>query len=107
MISALILTFDEEVNIADCIASLPWRSDVHVLDSGSRDRTQEIARALGAKVTERLFTNYADQRNFGLALPFAHEWIVMIDADERVTPELAREIEQHVARQPIRAGSRA
>ena len=97
MISALILTFDEEVNIADCIASLPWRSDVHVLDSGSRDRTQEIARALGAKVTERPFTNYADQRNFGLALPFAHEWIVMIDADERVTPELAREIEQHVA----------
>jgi glycosyltransferase involved in cell wall biosynthesis len=97
MISALILTFDEEVNIADCIASLPWRSDVHVLDSGSRDRTQEIARAHGAKVTERPFTNYADQRNFGLALPFAHEWIVMIDADERVTPKLAREIEQHVA----------
>src|SRR5258707_917139 len=97
MISALILTFDEEVNIADCIASLPWRSDVHVLDSGSRDRTQEVARALGAKVTERSFTNYADQRNFGLALPFAHEWIVMIDADERVTPELWREIEQRIA----------
>ena len=51
MISALILTFDEEVNIADCLASLPWRSDVHVLDSGSCDRTQEVARTLGAKVT--------------------------------------------------------
>jgi glycosyltransferase involved in cell wall biosynthesis len=97
MISALILTLDEEVNVGDCIASLPWRSDVHVLDSGSRDRTQEIARTLGAKVTERPFTNYADQRNFGLALPFAHKWVVMIDADERMTPELAREIEQRLA----------
>jgi glycosyltransferase involved in cell wall biosynthesis len=73
MISAIILSFDEEVNIVDCLASLPWRSDVHVLDSGSCDRTHEVARALGAKVTERSFTNYADQRNFGLALPFAHE----------------------------------
>jgi glycosyltransferase involved in cell wall biosynthesis len=97
MISALILTLDEEVNIADCIASLPWRSDVHVLDSGSRDRTREIAHGLGAKVTERPFTDYADQRNFGLGLPFAHAWVVMIDADERMTPELAREIEQRIA----------
>ena len=45
-------------------------------------------------MTERSFTNYADQRNFGLALPFAHEWIVLIDADERMTRELSREIEQ-------------
>jgi glycosyltransferase involved in cell wall biosynthesis len=49
MISALILTFDEEVNIADCIASLPWRSDVHVLDSGSRDRTRRSLAPLAPK----------------------------------------------------------
>jgi glycosyltransferase involved in cell wall biosynthesis len=97
MISILILTLDEEINIADCIGSLPWRSDVHVLDSGSTDRTQEIARGLGAKITERRFTTYSGQRNFGLALPFANEWIVMIDADERITPELASEIETAIA----------
>lgn len=96
MISVLILTLDEEVNIAACIEALPWREDVHVLDSGSTDRTREIARHLGAQVAERPFTNYADQRNFGLGLPFTHDWVVMIDADERVTPELAREIEQRV-----------
>jgi len=93
MISALILTYNEEANIADCVASLPWRQDVHVLDSVSSDKTVEIALRLGAKVTPRAFTNYAEQRNAGLALPFANEWIVMLDADERMTPELAREID--------------
>lgn len=97
MISVLILTLDEEVNIAACIASLPWRSDVHVLDSASTDATQDIARSLGAKVTVRAFDNYADQRNAGLALPFAHEWIVMLDADERMTPALAAELERKIA----------
>lgn len=98
MLSVLILTYDEEVNIAACIESLPWRGDVHVLDSGSRDGTVEIARSLGAKVVSRPFTNYADQRNFGLALPFANEWIVSLDADERMTPELAREIDGRLNR---------
>lgn len=97
MISVLILTLDEEVNISDCIASLPWRSDVHILDSGSRDDTQKIASGLGAKVAERQFTTYSEQRNAGLALPFVNEWIVMIDADERITPELAKEIEVSIA----------
>ena len=70
MISVLILTFNEEANIADCIASLPWRSDVCVTDSESTDRTREIASGMGAKVVTRPFTNYADQRNFGMAQPF-------------------------------------
>lgn len=96
MISVLILTLDEEINISDCITSLPWRSDVHVLDSGSSDRTACLAKALGAKVTVRPFSNYADQRNAGLALPFANEWILMIDADERMTPSLAAEIEARI-----------
>jgi glycosyltransferase involved in cell wall biosynthesis len=93
MISVLILTLDEASNIADCIASLPWRDDVVVLDSGSADGTSAIAEKLGARVVVRPFTNYADQRNFGLAQPWRHDWIVMLDADERMTPELAAEIE--------------
>ncbi len=98
MISVLILTYNESVNIAECIKSLPWRDDVHVLDSLSDDDTRSIATSLNAQVTEKPFTNYADQRNFGLALPFRNEWIVMLDADERMTPELAREIEARVNR---------
>lgn len=95
-LSVLILTLNEAVNIGDCIASLPWREDIHVLDSGSSDSTVEIAIAMGAHVTLNPLKNYADQRNLGLALSFANEWIVMLDADERMTPELAREIEQVV-----------
>lgn len=96
-ISVLILTLDEAANIADCIASLPWREDVHVLDSESRDATRKIAAAAGATVHVRPFDDYASQRNAGLALPFKGEWIVSLDADERMTPELAREIETRIA----------
>lgn len=97
MISVLILTFNEEANIADCVTSLPWRSDVCVLDSESTDRTREIALGMGAKVIKRPFTNYADQRNFGLAQPFQNDWIVSLDADERMTRDLALEIERRLA----------
>ncbi|MGB5085392.1 MAG: glycosyltransferase family 2 protein [Methylocystis silviterrae] len=96
MISVLILTFNEAANIADCLASLPWRDDVHVLDSASTDGTAAIAETAGARVHVRPFTNYAEQRNFGLALPFGNEWIVSLDADERMTPALAREIEHAI-----------
>lgn len=95
-ISVLILTLNEAVNIADCIASLPWRYDVHVLDSLSTDDTLKIAEQTGAKVHLRPFTNYAEQRNYGFELPFAYEWIVVLDADERMTPELAQEIEASI-----------
>ena len=96
MISVLILTLDEAVNIESCLASIPWRDDVHVLDSGSTDGTQEIARAMGAQVHHRDFTSYAEQRNAGLSLPFEHPWVLMIDADERLTQELADEITHFV-----------
>lgn len=94
----LILTLDEEANIAECITSLPWRDDVHVLDSESSDRTVEISTSMGARVTKHQFGGYASQRNLGLSLPFKHEWIVMLDADERMTGDLAREIEDEVKR---------
>jgi glycosyltransferase involved in cell wall biosynthesis len=97
MISVLILTLNEEANIGDCIASLPWRSDVCVLDSGSTDCTVEIAMRMGARVIMHPFTNYADQRNFGMDLPGHHDWVISIDADERMMPELAVEIEHAIA----------
>ncbi len=100
LISVLILTLNEEANIGGCITSLPWRNDIFVLDSGSTDKTVEIASKMGAKIVTRPFTDYADQRNFGFALPFQSDWIVCLDADERIAPCLGEEIEQAIASSP-------
>lgn len=93
MISVLILTLDEEVNIGNCLDSVAWADDVLVLDSGSTDRTVEIARLKGARVMHRPFDSFAAQRNYGLREGnLAHEWVLHLDADERVTPPLHDEL---------------
>ncbi len=97
MISVLVLTYNEAANIGACLDSIPWRDDVHVLDSHSSDRTRAIAEAAGAVVHERPFDDYASQRNFGLGLDFHHRWVLMLDADERMTPALAEEIAERIA----------
>ncbi len=99
MISVLILTLNEEVNIGDCIDSVGWADDVLVLDSGSEDRTVEIAEARGARVMHRPFDNFASQRNYGLQEGgLEHDWVLHLDADERVTPELRSELEREARR---------
>ncbi|RLC80577.1 MAG: glycosyltransferase family 2 protein [Chloroflexi bacterium] len=92
-VSVIILTKDEEDNIADCIHSASWADEVIVLDSGSTDRTVEIAGGMGARIFTHPFRNYAEQRNVALGLAQT-EWVFFVDADERVTPELAEEIKQ-------------
>lgn len=93
MISVLILTLNEEVNIADCIRSVAWSDDIHVFDSYSTDRTVTLAREAGAHVTQRVFDNYAAHRNAALtALPFRHAWVLILDADERPTSDLSEEM---------------
>ncbi|SNT21584.1 Glycosyltransferase involved in cell wall bisynthesis [Granulicella rosea] len=96
MISVLILTRNEQLDLPAALASVAWSDDVHVLDSCSTDATVEIARAAGASVHTRVFDDYASQRNAGLRLPFKHEWVFLLDADERATPELAVEMQQVV-----------
>jgi glycosyltransferase involved in cell wall biosynthesis len=96
-ISILILTLNEEVNIAACLDSVSWCDDVVVLDSGSTDRTIAMAAQHGARVVTRPFDNYASQRNFGLAVEYRHEWVLMLDADERVPADLAHEMRRAVA----------
>lgn len=92
-VSVLILTLNEEVNIAACIDSVSECGDIMVLDSISNDKTVEIARSRGARVIQRPFDNYAAQRNAGLnEVQYKHPWVLMLDADERVTPELWREM---------------
>lgn len=97
MISVLILTKNEEQDLPGCLESVAWSDDVHVFDSMSTDRTAEIARNAGANFVQRAFDGYSSQRNAALnGLPFKHDWIFILDADERPTPELAREMQQAV-----------
>jgi glycosyltransferase involved in cell wall biosynthesis len=92
MFSAVILTFNEERALPACLESLRGCDDVVVLDSGSTDRTAEIARAAGARVFTRPFDTFAAQRNHAQrSIPFRHGWVFHLDADERMTPGLASE----------------
>jgi glycosyltransferase involved in cell wall biosynthesis len=90
-VAAIILTKNEERDLPACLESLRGlTSEIHVVDSGSDDRTVALARELGASVTFHRFTNQARQFNWALdALTIGAEWVLRIDADERVTPELA------------------
>jgi glycosyltransferase involved in cell wall biosynthesis len=97
MISVLILTRNEELDLPGALASVAWSDDIHILDSHSTDRTVAIAEAAGAKVTERLFDDYASHRNFGFTLPFKHPWLFILDADERPTPALSAELQRVAA----------
>jgi len=93
MISVLILTLNEEDNLPRCLDALDWADDVLVVDSFSTDRTVEIAEARGARVLQRRFDDFAGQRNFGLTEGgLKHEWVLHLDADEVVPPELRDEM---------------
>ena len=87
--SVLILTLNEERNLPRCLASVAACDDIVVLDSGSTDRTVELASAAGARVFTRRFDDFAGQRNFAQReIPFRHPWVFHLDADEELTPEL-------------------
>ena len=86
--SAIMITFNEERDLPQALASLAGvAAEVVVVDSESTDRTVEIARAAGARVINRAFTNFADQRNFG-AERSSNDWVFVIDADEALSPDL-------------------
>src|SRR5690606_23824770 len=87
-----------------CLASVAWADDILVVDSGSTDDTVERARRAGARVEVREWPGYAAQKNWAAEQARA-DWILSIDADERVTPELAREIRE-VLQAPMVAGYR-
>ncbi len=94
---AIVLTLNEEAHLPDCLASLRFLTDrVIVLDSGSDDRTKEIATASGARVVAREFDGYASQRNAALNLVDDAEWVLFLDADERLTRAGADEIQEAV-----------
>lgn len=94
MITVVVLTRQEERNLPGCLASVAWCDDVVVIDSFSTDRTVALAVAAGARVYQRPFVDFADQRNHAHTAGLCrHEWVFHLDADERFTPELRAECE--------------
>lgn len=104
-VTATVITLNEASNIDACLASVAWVDEVLVVDSGSTDRTVELARARGARVLTREWPGYAAQKNFA-ASQASHDWILSVDADERVTTDLAAEIKTLIAGDPAAVGYR-
>lgn len=92
-ISAMVLTLNEEENIACCLASLDFCREIVVVDSGSSDRTREIARSFTDKVLQHQMDGFGSQRNYCIEQA-ENDWIFWLDADERVSPELKAAIEE-------------
>jgi glycosyltransferase involved in cell wall biosynthesis len=90
-VSVVIITLNEEKNIKDCLESVSWANEIIVVDSGSQDKTVEICRQFTDSVYDVPWQGFGKQKNS--AVDLAHfDWILSIDADERVTPELKEEI---------------
>jgi glycosyltransferase involved in cell wall biosynthesis len=104
-ISLVVLTKDEEHNIKECLASAVGFDDVHVLDSGSADRTMELARSAGAVIHCNPFSGFGQQRNWAIDnIKARYEWQMHLDADERLTPELIAEMTAVLATSPREGG---
>jgi glycosyltransferase involved in cell wall biosynthesis len=103
-LSLIVITRDAAHELAECLASAPFAAEAVVVDSGSRDDTVAVARRAGARVVEHAFEGYGPQKNFAVAQA-AHDWVLCIDADERVSPPLAASIADAFARgAPAAAG---
>ncbi len=106
LVSVTIITFNEEKAIAACLKSVAWADEIIVVDSGSSDRTEEICRSFpNVRFMHQDWLGYGPQKNFALAQA-AHQWILSLDADETVTPELRDEILQKRHNSPRYAGYR-
>ncbi len=106
-ISAAIITFNEEKRLHDCLASVHgWCDEVLVLDSHSTDQTRQVAESFpGVKFCAHDFDGHVQQKNRAISMTTG-DWIVSIDADERITPELARSIQDFIQNNPHADGAR-
>lgn len=102
-VSVVIITRDADPVLSDCLASVAWADEIVVVDSGSVDGTIRLAAAAGARVIQQPFLGYGPQKNVGVEAARG-EWILNVDADERVTPELAAEISRTIGSPDAAAG---
>ena len=91
-LTAIVITKNEEGHIAECLATLQWADEMLVVDSFSTDNTKAVAEKLGARVLQHPFADFASQRNYAQAQA-QHDWVLFVDADERVTERLRTGIE--------------
>jgi glycosyltransferase involved in cell wall biosynthesis len=104
-VSVTIITLNEASRLADALDSVAWADERVVVDGGSTDETLAIAKAKADRVEVRAWTGYADQKNYAASLA-RHEWILSLDADERVSLALADEIRQTLRSEPTTRGFR-
>ncbi len=97
-LSVVVITFNEERNIERCLRSVQWADEIIVVDAFSTDRTVELCRHLNARVIQRSWEGYALQKQFALSMAL-HAWVLLVDADEEVPPDLHREIESTISAQ--------
>lgn len=102
-LTVLIPTLNEEENIGECLESVKWADEILVVDSGSADRTREIAAEYTSRILAHEYVNSAAQKNWAIPQA-AHPWVLIVDSDERVTPELRDEILDLLRRGPECAG---
>ena len=94
-ISAIIITKNEERNVRDCLETVKWVNETIIVDAGSTDRTVDIAKEFTKKIFNRPWDGYGAAKNYGLSQSTS-EWILWLDADERVTEELQKEILENI-----------
>jgi glycosyltransferase involved in cell wall biosynthesis len=94
-----MIAMNEEANLPRTLESVRWADEIIVIDSGSKDRTIEIAQSFGAKTSYHAFGGHGEQKNVALNL-CACDWILLLDADEVLTPESQREIQQLLSGNP-------
>jgi glycosyltransferase involved in cell wall biosynthesis len=99
LLSVAIITLNEEQNLPRTLASVQWADEIVIVDSGSTDRTIDIARSFGARVIERPWPGFAEQKNFAIG-ECAGTWVLSLDADEELSPELQQEIQTLLLSKP-------
>ena len=98
-LSIAMIAMNEEANLPRTLESVKWADEIVIVDSGSRDRTIEIAKSFGAKTSYHQFGGHGEQKNVALDLCMS-EWTLLLDADEVMTPELQREIQELLVGEP-------
>jgi glycosyltransferase involved in cell wall biosynthesis len=98
-LSVAMIAMNEEANLPRTLESVKWADEIIIVDSGSRDRTIEIAKSFGARTSYHAFGGHGEQKNVALDL-CTSDWILLLDADEVLTPELQQEIRNLLAEEP-------